>query len=345
MPAQKILIATTNIGKFNEFASNYADLHLNLVNLKDLGLHKIDLEEPYKTTWENALHKAKFFGDMSGLLTIAEDTGIFVKKLGGGPGVKSKRFGQTAEERNAKILKLLKSAKGKNRSAYFETSGCLYEPQSGTFHMFRGRAEGLVTAKCVGCHREGMGYDSILYYPPLKKTFAEMSIEEKNTVSHRGKVIGQIKGFLIRQISLKQFVAPAAIIVKDRKMLMTLRRDTRPEFNNKWEFPGGGVDNGEDVLDCLHREIKEETGYKIEVLEQLPEILSVYRKPEQGNYKIFLILFICKIKSGKFKPADAETAGHGWFSFKQMLKANMLSSNKKFIQTPKNLKVLKKYID
>ncbi len=342
---QKILIATSNIGKFTEIKAELTDLQFEFVNLKDIKLDKFEVDEPHSTTWQNALEKAKFFAKKSGLLTIAEDTGLFVDHLGGAPGVKSKRFGATTLERNQKLLDGLSGVPDKKRGAYFETSGCIYNPHNDNFSIFKGYAQGRITKKIHEGSRQGLGFDSIFYYPSLKKTFAELPMLEKNRVSHRGQMVVQLKVFLMINYSLKQVICAAGIIVKDRKMLMTKRRDLRPAFNNKWEFPGGGVENGESFDETLHREVKEETGYKIQKIEQLPDIFTVTVDNKKENYQVHLFMSICKIKSGKFNPADAETCGHGWFTYKEALKMNMLPLNKRVIQSPANKKILKKYID
>ena len=342
---KKILVATSNIGKFTEITAELADLQFDLVNLKDLKLDGIEVDEPHATTWQNALEKAKFFAKKSGLLTIAEDTGLFVDYLNGAPGIKAKRYGATATVRNKKLIATLKGVPDKKRGAYFETAGCVYDPFTDNFSILTGKAKGKIAKKIHAVSREGMGYDSIFWFPPLKKTFAKLSMLDKNRVSHRGQMISQLKYFLMSQHSLKQVICAAGIIVKNRKMLMTKRRDLRPEFNNKWEFPGGGVENGESIVETLEREVKEETGYGINKIEQLPDILTVTAMNDRENYQVHLFLFVCKIKSGKFQPADAETCGHGWFTYKQALKMDMLALNKKVIQSKINQKILKKYID
>ena len=88
----KILIATTNLGKFAEFFAEFEDLNFVFVNLKDLKLDKMEVPEPFSTTWENALYKAKVFAQKSGLPTIAEDTAFGVDYLKGEPGVRAKLF-------------------------------------------------------------------------------------------------------------------------------------------------------------------------------------------------------------------------------------------------------------
>ncbi|MEK7131313.1 MAG: non-canonical purine NTP pyrophosphatase [Patescibacteria group bacterium] len=338
---RKILIATSNMGKFTEITAELTDLQFDFVSLTDLKLNKFEVDEPHGTTWQNALEKAKFFAKKSKLTTIAEDTGLFVDYLNGAPGVKAKRYGKTAVARNKKLLAKLNGVPDKKRGANFETAGCIYNPATDNFSIFIGKAKGIITKKIQQPSREGMGYDSIFWFPPLKKTFAELSLLDKNRVSHRGKMISRLKYFLMKQYSFKQMVAPVGILIKNKKMLMTKRRDLRPEFNNKWEFPGGGVEDGESIIQCLKREIKEETGYNIQVVEQLPDILTVDSK---FNYQVHLILYICKIKSGQFKPADAETCGHGWFTYKNALKMTMLPLNKKSIQSKNNNKIIKKYV-
>ncbi len=342
---RKILIATSNTGKFTEITAELADLQFGFINLKDLKLDKFEVDEPHDTTWQNAVEKAKFFAKKSGLLTIAEDTGLFIRYLNGEPGVKAKRYGDTALERVEKVLEKMKNIPDKQREAYFETTGCIYNPETDSFSIFKGKTNGLIAKKIKGPIKESMSYASIFYYPPLKKLFAEMPLLEKNMVSQRGKMVFQLKYFLMNQYSLKQVVCAGGVIVKNRKMLMTKRRDLRPAFNNKWEFPGGGVENGESFDKTLEREVGEETGYKVDKIEQLPDVFTAMTTNKKENYQVHLIFSICKIKSGKFKTADAETSGHGWFTYQEALKMDMLPLNKKVIQSNANKKILKKFID
>ncbi len=340
----KILIATTNPGKFKEAISLFADLDYTFVNLKDLHLDADEPDEPYDTTFENAVHKARYYGNKSKLLTIAEDTAFHVDFLQGEPGARAKRFGKTSEERNAKVLTSLRGVPKARRGAHFQTSACLYDPSTQAVTVFNGKVNGIITDQPLGAVQKGLGYDVIFYYPPLKKTFAELTLEEKNTVSHRGQTMAQVKLFLMRYFAFKQIIVPLGIIVKDRKFFLSKRRDTRPEFNNKWEFPGGGVDNGEGIVDALKRELKEETGFSVTVLEQLPKILTASDKKGSFPYQVFLIVHVCSIVSGKLRTAPAESSGSGWFTLKDIKKLDLMPLNTKCFQG-KNLAILKKYID
>lgn len=339
-----IVIATTNPGKFEEISSHFNDLNFNFASLENIGIQQIDLEEPYDTTEQNALHKARFFAHQTKFITIAEDTGFFVEDLQGVPGVKAKRYAANAEERNHRVLQELKNIPNAKRNCYFETAICLYDPKDDSYHIFKGKIEGQVVKEISNSKtREGMGYDSIFYYPPLKTTFAEISIAEKNTISHRGKALAQLKLFLTKQFSFNQIIASVAIIIRDKKMFLNKRRDVLPEFNNKWEFPGGGVDNKEEVVDCLKREVKQETGFMVEPVELLPKIYTITQESSANPYQVFLIVYICSISSGEMKLAEEESAGGGWFTIEEALKLELLPLNKKCIQ--ENIEFLKKYID
>lgn len=340
----KILIATGNPGKFEELSSHFADLPFDFVSLKDVGLDKVDLEEPYETTWENALHKAKFFGQKSGLVTIAEDTAFYVTKLGGMPGVKAKRYGKDDAERMGKILAGLEGVPLAERTAHFEAHGCVFNPTDDSFTMFSGRVDGIIPVTMRGEIRDGMTYSSLFVYPPLQKSFAELTIAEKNTISHRGKLARQIKIFLLRQYSFTQILCPVGLIVKDRKLFLNKRRDVHAQMNNKWEFPGGGVDNGEEIADCVVREVKEETGFDVTIKELLPTLYSTLGNVGSTDpYQVFLICHVCEIIGGELKLAEEESAGHGWFTISQALELDLLPLNKKILE--KNIDLLKKYLD
>jgi XTP/dITP diphosphohydrolase len=344
MKTLKILIATGNPGKFEELKSHFSDLPFEFVSLRDLSLHTIDLEEPYDTTWENALHKAKFFAQKSGLVTIAEDTAFYVEKLGGMPGVKAKRYGRDDAERMAKVLEGLKGVPLSERTAYFEVHGCIYNPTDDSFSVFKGRVDGLVPETIDGEIRAGMSYDSLFFYSPLQKTFANMSVAEKNNVSHRGKLARLIKIFLSRQYCSPQIICPVGLIIKDRRLFLNKRRDIHPAMNNKWEFPGGGVDNGESIEACVVREIKEETGFDVEIISPLSKTYTVVGNPgTTDQYQVFHIDHICRIIGGELKLAEEESAGHGWFTYEEALQQDLLDLNRQALLDHRDF--LKQYLD
>jgi XTP/dITP diphosphohydrolase len=196
----KILIATTNPGKFDEIVKELSDLNIDFVNLKQVNLDREDVDEPFPTMKENAFHKAEFYAVKSGLPTIAEDTGFFVSYLNGEPGVKAKRFGATSLERNEKIIKSLIDVPVDKRGAYFQTDACYFDPKSGAVEYFMGRVDGIIANEIIGGHRDGLSYDCIFIHPKNGKAFSEITLEEKNKISHRGDVLRQIHNYL-RQIT------------------------------------------------------------------------------------------------------------------------------------------------
>ncbi|MBU0545996.1 non-canonical purine NTP pyrophosphatase [Patescibacteria group bacterium] len=198
MQERKVLIATTNAGKFDEFLTQLGTLNCKFVSLNDVDIGDDEPDEPFETTWQNAMHKARYYGLKTGLVTFAEDTAFCVEYLNGAPGVLAKRFGATPLERNHKILKALNGASESARKAYFQTAGCVFFPENNNFYIFNGRVDGLISESISKASRPGMGYDSIFYFPPLKSCFAELTIEQKNSVSHRGQIIKQLKNFLQR---------------------------------------------------------------------------------------------------------------------------------------------------
>ena len=144
-------------------------------------------EEDAPTFAENAAGKALHYSRLGEGLVFADDSGLVVQALGGAPGVRSARFagiGATDAERTAKLISELRGKKGADRAAYFVCAIALAE---------QGRAIAVVTARVDGEILEsprgtgGFGYDPVFYFPPLKKAFAELSREEKNQISHRGK--------------------------------------------------------------------------------------------------------------------------------------------------------------
>jgi len=177
----RFLLATQNRGKVREICSA-----LSLFNIEfEFLLGRDDLPEALEsgmTFAENARIKAEHYHQLTGLPTLAEDSGLVVDALGGKPGVHSARFAPTDKERVEKLLRMLDSRPGPtSRSARFVSAICLLLPEEQI--EVTGEVQGELAQEPRGTH--GFGYDPIFYYPPLGKTFAQMTVEEKNQISHR----------------------------------------------------------------------------------------------------------------------------------------------------------------
>jgi XTP/dITP diphosphohydrolase len=202
VPAQgkpiQLVIASSNAGKLREYralaASAGASVKLALIPNFDT-LPKFD--EGASTFAENAVGKALHYGRFSEGLVIADDSGLVVPALGGAPGVHSARYagpGASDADRVQKLLEEMRGKKGENRRARFVCVIALAE---------RGNARGVFSASAEGELLDaprgagGFGYDPIFFFPDLGKTFAEISREEKNQQSHRGKAFRKALDFLV----------------------------------------------------------------------------------------------------------------------------------------------------
>lgn len=186
-----LVIATRNKGKTSEIRSLLSDFPINIANLDDFGPIP-EMREDGKTFDENAYQKAGFAAKILGFPALADDSGLVVDALGGAPGVYSARYaGKNATDKQ-RYLKLLEEMKGiTNRKAAFECVISIAVP-GGAALTYEARCEGLIAEEPRGSN--GFGYDPVFYYPPLEKTFAELSQEEKNRVSHRGKALRELQG-------------------------------------------------------------------------------------------------------------------------------------------------------
>jgi XTP/dITP diphosphohydrolase len=186
----KIVIATRNQGKALEIKSLLKEFAVDMLSLSDVGPIP-EVEENGKTFDENAYQKASFTARILGIPALADDSGLTVEALGGAPGVYSARYaGENATDED-RCRKLLKEMEGQNnRKAAFECVISVAVP-NGVALTYEGRCDGEITRSSVGAN--GFGYDPVFYYPPMGKTFAEMTTEEKNQVSHRGKVFRELK--------------------------------------------------------------------------------------------------------------------------------------------------------
>jgi len=185
-----LVIATRNSGKTAEIEDLLKDFPVKIKNLKDFGPIP-QIEEDGDTFDENAYKKASFASRALGFPALADDSGLVVEALSGAPGVFSARYGGEKATDEDRCAKLLCEMKGKSNSkAVFECVISIAVP-TGHALTYEGRCEGLITEKPSGTN--GFGYDPVFYYPPFNKTFAEMSMEEKSSVSHRGKALRELK--------------------------------------------------------------------------------------------------------------------------------------------------------
>ncbi len=188
----KLIIATNNPGKAEEFELLFVDFDETVLSLKDLP-QSIEVEETGSTFYENARLKAEAVSAMTGETVISDDSGLVIDALEGRPGVYSARFAGPEKNDQAnidKVLKLMKNVPRDERSARFVTVLAISKPGLPTRYI-EGECHGVITETNSGAG--GFGYDPIFYVPEKKKTFAEMSREEKNEISHRGKAMKQLK--------------------------------------------------------------------------------------------------------------------------------------------------------
>lgn len=184
---RKIVIATSNLGKLKEFQGLFPEDEV--VCLQDIGYTK-NIIENGTSFEENAILKAKQVSLDTGLIVIADDSGLEVEALGGAPGIYSARYAKdhSTESNNRLLIQNLKGVT--NRKAQFVCTICMYAPND-KYILAKGVCSGLITEEARGTN--GFGYDPYFYVPELEKTMAELSLEEKNQISHRAKAILSLK--------------------------------------------------------------------------------------------------------------------------------------------------------
>ncbi len=183
---RSLLLATTNPHKIEEFRAIFADLPFQLLSLSDISL-AMDVEETGTTFRQNAELKARAYAQASGMLSLADDSGIEIDALDGAPGVYSARFlgpNVSYEERFRFILERLHGLPLAQRTARFHCVISIAEP-SGYCRSVDGVIEGIIADAPRG--ERGFGYDPLFLVPELGKTTAEMPPEEKHRISHRGR--------------------------------------------------------------------------------------------------------------------------------------------------------------
>jgi XTP/dITP diphosphohydrolase len=186
-----LIFATNNQHKVEEIRAVLPS-HLKIQTLKEAGIN-IDIPEPHNTLQDNAREKAVTINRLTNSDCFSEDTGLEVFSLHGEPGVKSARYAGEEKSFQKNMEKLLAELKDKeDRTAQFRTVVCLL--LNGREHFFEGTSRGRIIAEQKG--GEGFGYDPVFIPDGADKTFAEMSLDEKNRFSHRRKAIDQLVLFL-----------------------------------------------------------------------------------------------------------------------------------------------------
>ena len=183
----QLLIATGNSGKVREYAALLSGIPFELVSLKDLGItHEVD--ETGETFQENSWLKASEYAALSGLLTLADDSGLEVDALGGDPGVRSARYGGDAcqgdEDRVNLLLKNLEDVPWDKRTARFRCVIAVVESGGTAVTQAEGSVDGMIQYSPQGV--DGFGYDPVFFIPSHYRTLAQISLAEKNQLSHRG---------------------------------------------------------------------------------------------------------------------------------------------------------------
>ncbi|MBM2802847.1 MAG: Nucleoside-triphosphatase rdgB [Deltaproteobacteria bacterium] len=200
----ELLVATTNQGKFAEVQAFLSKLPLTILSLRDLQ-NPPSVVEDGATFEANALKKARTFAEFSGLLTLADDSGIEVDALGGAPGIYSARYcGEDGNDdaNNQKLLRELAKVPPDRRTARFvcALALCVPSPAGMKEWTVRQSCEGLIAFSLTGSN--GFGYDPLFFHPSFGKTFGEVDREIKATVSHRGKALRKLAEMLPTLVDL-----------------------------------------------------------------------------------------------------------------------------------------------
>lgn len=187
---KKILLASTNKNKVREIREMLKGSY-EVLSLQDLDCD-VDVKENAYTFLENASLKARAYYDLTGIPVIADDSGLSIAYFNELPGVHSARFYKDYDyfQRNTKILEIMKDIK--DRTAHYTCAMVYYDGKEE--QCFVGEVYGEIAHEIAGTN--GFGYDPIFYYPPMKKTFAEISAEEKHKVSHRGIALRKLVAHL-----------------------------------------------------------------------------------------------------------------------------------------------------
>lgn len=202
MTMPKLLLATKNLAKAREYTLLLHGIPYEIVTLAGVGID-LAVSETGKTLEENATIKAGAYAKQGNLLALADDSGLEVDALGGEPGAQSARYageGVSDRERIEYLLRRLECVAWERRAARFVCVIAIASPE-GEVEFCRGECDGIIAFKPTGEY--GFGYDPIFYLPELGRTMAELSMEKKNEISHRGRAAMKARFILERRVAQK----------------------------------------------------------------------------------------------------------------------------------------------
>ena len=191
-----VVIATRNTGKMNEMRKMLFNTSFSAFSLDEVSVLE-EVEETGTSFEENAMLKAETYGKLSGKLTIADDSGIEVDSLGGAPGINSARYGgdgKDDQDRNKLLLENVEGIPEHQLTARFRCVVALWNPIDNTIVTFDGKIEGKITRNVRG--ENGFGYDPLFFFPEKNKTLAELTLIEKERVSHRGEAMRKALAYM-----------------------------------------------------------------------------------------------------------------------------------------------------
>ena len=191
-----VVIATRNTGKMNEMRKMLFNTSFSAFSLDEVSVLE-EVEETGTSFEENAMLKAETYGKLSGKLTIADDSGIEVDALGGAQGIYSARYGgdgKDDQDRNKLLLENVEGIPEHQLTARFRCVVALWNPIDNTIVTFDGKIEGKITRNVRG--ENGFGYDPLFFFPEKNKTLAELTLIEKERVSHRGEAMRKALAYM-----------------------------------------------------------------------------------------------------------------------------------------------------
>ena len=196
----KLLLATRNAAKAREYSLLLGEIPFEIITLDEQGI-ETEVSETGETMEQNATLKAVAYASQSNLLTLADDSGLEVDALGGEPGVLSARYagpGASDEKRIEYLLWRIEDVPWERRGARFRCVIAIATPE-GEVELCCGECQGIIVSGPTG--KNGFGYDPIFYLPERGKTMAELSLDEKNEISHRGLAAEQARQALVKRQS------------------------------------------------------------------------------------------------------------------------------------------------